>query len=262
MPVAIATLSFAMLLAVGSVSVQFKVMHIENGLMSELLVDRDALRKNIDADLEEISKMDVSEFIQSSSFRFGKSAVQEQPSEEHALGLNYMRLVAPTIALQMIFNIAVMFVAAVFFLLLFAEGSKSAYETARRFPGKIFPMGGLILWMLVRSFVWIPLVGPIIAFFMLPRLALAPVFLVSGEVGIHQSLQLSMKRTSGRWFAVFLRLVLIAIAAFLILWPMLVITVGVSLFSLKIGFILLLLACIFSIAFQCASLTVLAARMA
>ena len=261
-PLAIATLSFAMLLAVGSAAVQFKVLHIENGIMSEFSLDRDELRTTVDTDLMAISEMDVSEFMEMSGFRFGSEAVQEQPSGEHKVGLTYLRRVSPYVFMQMLFNIVVMFCAGVFFLLLFSGGSQSAYETARRLPGYIFPMCGLVIWMLVRSLIWIPLVGPAIALYMLPRLSLAPVYLASGEAGVFESLHLSMRRTSGHWVSMFLRLVLIGIVAVLILWPMLVLVVGASLLSAKLGYILFLLAIIFILAFQCAGLTVLAVMMA
>lgn len=261
-PLAIATLSFSMLLAVGSAAVQFKVLHIENGIMSEFSLDRDELRTTVDADLIAISEMDVSEFVETSGFRIGSDAVQQPPSGEHAVGLTYLRRVSSFVFMQLLFNIIVMFCAAVFFLLLFSGGSQSAYETARRLPMYIFPMCGLVIWMLVRSLIWIPLVGPAIALYMLPRLSLAPVFLASGEAGVFQSLHLSMRRTSGHWISMFLRLALIGIVAVLILWPMLIFVVGASLLSVKLGYILFLLAIIFIVAFQCAGLTVLAVMMA
>lgn len=252
-PLAVAILSFAMLLAVGSAAVRFRILHIEDGLMSEFSLDRDVLRTEIEKDLTKISEMDVSEFIRQGGFQSGQTS---------SLGLRYVRLTMPVIALQMFFNAAVMFIAGVFFLLLFTRGSESGYDAAQRLPRTIARMCGLVLWMLVRSFIWILPIGPLIAVYMLPRLALAPVILAGGEAGIFQSMQLSMKRTSRRWLAMFIRLVLIAIVAFLILWPMLVITVGITLLSMKLGYLLLLCALLFSIAYQCAALTVLAALMA
>lgn len=262
LPVAIATLSFAMLLAVGSAAVQFHTVRIEDGMMSEFGVDREKLRTTVDSDLVAIGEMDVSEFIETSGIRFGSGSVTDAPSGEHALGLTYVRRVSPFVALQMLFNIAVMFVAAVFFLLLFAGGSQSAYEVARKLPRMTVSMCGLLIWVLVRSLLWVPLVGPFIALYMLPRLSLAPVFFAGGEAGVFQSIHLSQKRTSGRWLTTVIRLILIVVTALLILWPMLVLVVGIALLSVKLGYILLLLAFMFWIAYQCAALTVLAAQMA
>lgn len=261
-PLAIATLSFAMLLAVGSAAVQFKVLHIEDGIMSEFGLDSDELRATVDADLMAISEMDVSEFMETSGFRIGSEAVQEQPSGEHRVGLTYLRRVSPYVFIQLLFNTVVMFCAGVFFLLLFSGGSQSAYETARKLPGMIFPMCGLVIWLLVRSWIWIPLVGPAVAIYRIPRLLLAPVYLASGEAGVFESLHLSMRRTSGHWVAMFLRLALLVIVSILILWPMLVFVVGASLLSAKLGYILFLLAIVFILAFQFAGLTVLAVMMA
>ncbi len=228
--------------------------------MSELALDQEALRTTVDADLGVISTMEFGEFIQQSGYRFGAESLQ--PVGEHAVGMKFMLRVAPFIALQVLFNITVMFCAGVFFLLLFTRGSESAYQTAQRLPANILRMCGLMIWMLVRSLIWIPFIGPVLGIYMVPRLSLAPVFLASGEAGVFQSLHLSMRRTSGHWFTVFLRLVLILIVGCIILWPMLVLAVGVSLLSAKLGFMLLLLALMFMIAFLCASLTVLGAMMA
>ncbi len=260
LPVAIATLSFAMLIAVGSAAVQFQVVRIEDGMMSEFRVDREKLRTTVDADLVAIGEMDVGEFIEASGIRFGSGNVASVPSGEHAFGLAYVRRVSPLVAAQMAFNLIVLFVAAVFFFLLFTGGSQSAYEAARRLPRMTLRMCALAVWLVVRSLLWIPLVGPFIALYMLPRLSLAPVFFAGGEAGVFQSIHLSLKRTSGRWLMTVIRLILIVVTALLILWPMLVLVVGVALLSVKVGYILLLLAFIFWIAYQCAALTVLAAQ--
>ncbi len=260
-PTAIAALSFTMLLAVSSTAVQFTVMNIEDEFMSELSLDRDQLRSNIDADIAVISTMKFPEFLQQSGYTFGSTSPM-QPTGEHALGIRYMMKVAPIVALQLVCNIATLFVAFVFFLLFFSRGSESAYETAQRLPRYILRMSGLLIWMLIRSWMWIPFIGPFLALYFVPRLSLAPVFLVSGTTGVFQSLRLSMTRTSGHWLGVFIRLALIIIVSFLMFWAALVVVVGVSLLSVKLGFILLLLSLVFAIAFQCASFTVLGAMMA
>lgn len=261
-PIFVATISFAMLLAAGSAAVQFHVAYIEDKLMTQYSLDSEALRIRLDADLQAISVMDAREFMESSGIRFGGPELQSAPTGEHVLGLAYMLQMAPVILLQLLFDITTMFVAAVFFLILFSQGSKSAYEAAQRLPKIIFPMCAQLFWILVRSFLWIPIVGPIIAMYMLPRLCLAPVILASGEAGIVQSARLSMKRTSRHWFSLVLRLVLIAIVACLILWPMLVLVVGVTLLSYKLGYLLLLCCTVFIIAFLSAALTVLSVMMA
>ena len=262
-PIAVATLTFAMLLAVASAAVQFKVASIEEDLMAEFSLNQEALRATVDADLAQIATMDVSQFMQATGFQFGSKEIQQvTPTGEHSVGLMYMQRVAPFVVSQLLYNIVVLFVAAVFFLLLFTRGKQSPYDIAIRLPSYIIPMCGLILWVFVRSLIWIPLVGPAIAIYMLPRLCLAPVYFASGEARLFQSVHLSMQRSSGHWLALILRFILIAIVAFLILWPMLVLVVGATLLSIKLGYILLLLALVFIIAFQCASLTVLATMMA
>jgi len=262
MTVAVATLSFAMLLAVGASAVQFRTQRIEDTLMTELAMGEEAFVSALESQMLEISEMEFPEFMQATGYRFGPNAVQEPPAEEYKLALRYFRRTMPFALARIAFDIIVMFIAAVFFLLLFTNGSQSGYESARRLPGAIFPMIGLIFWMLVRSLIWVPLVGPAIAIYMLPRIALAPVLLASGEAGIRESIQLSMKRTSGHWVSMLLKLFLIGLTSLLLLWPLLVLVVATAVFSVKIGYILLLLSLIFIVAYQCAALTVLAVIMA
>lgn len=259
-PLLVAAISFTMLLAVGSAAVQFRVLHIEDGIMSEFSLGRDELRTTIDEDFVAIGAMDVTEFMRVTNF--GKDEFLQPQDGERKVGMTYLRRVSPIVFLQLGFNVLVMFAAAVFFLLLFTRGAQSPYDAAKRLPLFFVRMCGLLIWMLVRSFLWIPLLGPVIALYMLPRLSLAPVILASGEAGVFESLNLSMRRTSGHWISLFLRLVLIGIIALLLLWPMTVLVVGATLLSIKLGFFLLLLSLILTIAFQCAALTVLAAMMA
>lgn len=262
MPVAVATLSFAMLLAVGAAALQFRTQHIEDQLMTELSMDEETFVTALEKQILEISEMEFPEFVQTTGYHFGPNAVHGSPAEEYKLALRYLRRTMPFVLAKIGFDIVVMFIASVFFLLLCTNGSQSAYESARKLPGALIPMMCLIFWMLVRSLIWVPLVGPAIALYMAPRLALAPVFLASGEAGIRESVQLSMKRTSGHWVSILLRLLLIGLTSFLILWPLLVLAVATALFSVKLGYILILLSFIFIVAYQCAALTVLAAIMA
>lgn len=261
-PVAVATLSFAMLLAVGAAAVQFRTQHIEDQLMAEFSMTEEVFMTTLETQIRGLSEMEFPQFVQATGYHFGPNAVHDPPAEEYKLGFRYLKRSMPFVLGRIAFDIVVMFIASIFFLLLFTSGGQSAYESARKLPGAILPMISVIFWILLRSLIWIPIVGPAIALYMLPRLSLAPVFLASGEAGIRESVHLSMKRTSGHWVSMLLKLFLIGLTSFLILWPLLVLVVATALFSVKIGYILLLLSAIFIIAYQCAAWTVLAVMMA
>ncbi|MEI8230893.1 MAG: hypothetical protein WCG83_07215 [Candidatus Peregrinibacteria bacterium] len=58
---------------------------------------------------------------------------------------------------------------------------------------------GMSLWITLRSFIWIPILGWVAAVYLGPRLCLAPVILLSEGKGIRESARESMRRTEGKW---------------------------------------------------------------
>jgi hypothetical protein len=62
---------------------------------------------------------------------------------------------------------------------------------------RVIPFLGLILWVIIRSFAWIPIVGAIIALFRIPRFVLAPVIMLAEEKGVLESASESYRRSKG-----------------------------------------------------------------
>jgi hypothetical protein len=64
---------------------------------------------------------------------------------------------------------------------------------------KALQMITLCFWIVIRSFVWIPLLGIIIAFFLLPRFILSPYLLLEERKDVMQSVRESIIRTKKSW---------------------------------------------------------------
>jgi len=76
-------------------------------------------------------------------------------------------------------------------------------EARKRGPGYILPMIGLNLWLFVRTFIWIPGIGFIIAIILGPRFVASHAILVSEKKGIMASASESYRRTQSLWGKIF-----------------------------------------------------------
>jgi hypothetical protein len=153
------------------------------------------------------------------------------------------------------------FIASLFYLILFVSGDAGASDALTALPLRVFPMIGVYLWMLIRSFLWIPIVGVPLSFYFAPRLSLAPVILASGEASVRRSVALSMKRTKGMWLQIVFRFLMVSFVAFVLGWLLLTAVGVMSLFSIKIAYILWLLLLQLLLAYFTASLVVLAVTL-
>lgn len=76
---------------------------------------------------------------------------------------------------------------------------KDPWVALRKGAHYILPLLGIWLWMILRSFAWIPFIGIITAIILMPRMALAPVIMIEGKKGIMESVSMSMNSTRGYW---------------------------------------------------------------
>jgi len=63
----------------------------------------------------------------------------------------------------------------------------------------ILPLFGMFLWVIVRSFIWIPFIGILIAIILGPRFILSPLYLLQQKKGVIESVSQSYKATQGYW---------------------------------------------------------------
>jgi hypothetical protein len=195
--VTVAVISFAMLAAVSSAFVQRKIDAIETTLSAHFKLTRDELETKVQEQVNALSKLDMQEFIAAVQHRGGSPSIGSASAlSSDRIGITYVARIGPFVAFMLLLDSVIAFVACVYFLILFSRGSLSAYEASVLLPKYVVSMAFLFLWMFFRSLAWIPLVGPFIALYILPRMSLAPVIHASGESGIRESISVSLLRTS------------------------------------------------------------------
>ncbi len=145
---------------------------------------------------------------------------------------------------------AILFVSALFFLLVGLREGKTAYDIARELPGKIFPTFIVLAWASLRSFVWLPVAGWVAAVFLLPRFILAPTLFLTGQRGILSSVSGSMARTKGKWLAIVGSLLTLFLVVIVGLWGAGGVVDLVGVFLPKFGFLVWLFALEVAIAFM------------
>ncbi len=106
---------------------------------------------------------------------------------------------APLIGISGLIGGIIAVFAHVYFLLLALSPTQDAMVILKKTPALFWRLLGLWIWMFIRSFAWIPLLGLIPAIIFGPRFILAPVILVKEKKGIMESVSVSYERTSGYW---------------------------------------------------------------
>jgi hypothetical protein len=248
-PVIAAVLTFAMIAALASAFTQRRVDAVQEGFVKAFSLPRESIDKDIQDQLIVLSALPINEFMH----LVQESANRDSSTKDRTtLGISYALQAGPYILLEFLIDITALFVASIFFFLLFTRGTLSGIDVSKMLPGSIIPSLGLLLWSIVRPLFFVTMVGPV--------LALA--IYLSGEAGIRKSVSIGAKRFFKQPFRIFLSACGALAVGFLLLWPLLILVSVTALFSVKIAFFLLLCTLFFIIAFLCAAFTVLGAMIA
>ncbi len=231
-------LCFTMLCAVVSATVNRKIAIIEDRISASASLSWQELRLKVNDRLKTFDQNDTQ--IVMSGFGIGTSTVtiDELSGSSDTAALAFVAAAAPWILISFASMLIVYFVASVFFLHRAAHPLLSDSDLLLMLPLLILKMLGLLLWYFIRSLLWFPLIGPLLALFMTPRLLLAPAILARKKSGIFLSVRESMKATKGRWFFVAGSLLLIFLTSIAMLWFGVVIVALIALFSTKLSFFL------------------------
>lgn len=105
----------------------------------------------------------------------------------------------PAIGASMLIMWVISLVASAYFLLLALDEKLTFQGALARTPGLIIPLFLLSLWIMLRSFIWVPLLGIILAIILGPRFVCAPVLLARDHKGVLESASMSYAKTRGQW---------------------------------------------------------------
>lgn len=260
--IGISVACFTMLSGAASAYTSRGIDAVEQTLAVHFGMTRDDFETTMQQEINRMNALDLQAFVREIRNRAGEPTIASGvtiPGDQ--LGMVYIARVGPKLLMLVAIDCLAFFVAYVFFLIVFTRGNISPYEAAAQLPMQVLSQILLACYALIRSLIWIPAIGFLIAMYYVPRLSLAPVVMASGESGATESLRMSLARTKGAWFTVATSLMGILLIIALMLWPALVVVASVSLFSFKLSFIVWLASLYALLAFFAAAQTMLAVML-
>lgn len=139
-------------------------------------------------------------------------AMAEQMVRSGMMG-GLLRFVLPTVGISMLIVIAIGLLAKSYYLVVAVRGFSDPAAAFQSAAGSIVRLIGLWIWMFLRSFAWIPVIGIVTAIVIGPRLILAPIYLLEQGKGITESTRMSYAATSGWWGKIFGHLLVVGLCA-------------------------------------------------
>lgn len=129
--------------------------------------------------------------------------MQEQIGDESLQGIRmmggFMRAMAPLFGIAFLLSALIGLIGKSYFLVVVVRNLRDVNAAASATGAAILPLIGMWLWIAIRSFVWIPFLGVILAIILAPRFLLTPLYLLEGKKGVLQSATLSYRATKGYW---------------------------------------------------------------
>ena len=128
-------------------------------------------------------------------------------------GKHIMVKLLPLQLLLLATTILISIIASAYYLVVGTRKDDDPIDSFKGAFNYILPMIGLVIWVNLRSFVWIPFVGLFTGLYYMPRFAFSGVILVRDKKGILESANLSMEAAKGHW----LRIVLYSIGLLIVM---------------------------------------------
>ncbi|HLD64296.1 MAG TPA: hypothetical protein VI913_05370 [Candidatus Peribacteraceae bacterium] len=118
----------------------------------------------------------------------------------------------PLLALLFVVQMLVMLLSFHFYFVQAVSEVTTPVEVWRNLRTHLLPLIGVSLWIVIRTFSWLPFIGPLFALLLGPRFVLAPVILLQEKKGIMASARLSYERTRGHWWSITSQAILMTLA--------------------------------------------------
>ncbi len=119
----------------------------------------------------------------------------------------------PALSIGALISFLISAIALTYFSILALKDVKDPAVIARQIPGLILPMIGLMIWIFLRSFVWLFVIPAIV---LGPRFIASIVYLVRDGKGVMESARLSYGATAGYWGKIWGNGIVLAVVLFVV----------------------------------------------
>ncbi len=171
--------------------------------------------------------------------RMGGLMEQMTDEEREALfakeGVKMMIEMLPIMGSGLLWWLFVSLFSTSYYMLLVLEKAKEPMDILNASTKKVLPLLGVWVWSMLRSFVWIPILGIIPAIILGPRFALASVLVFEKKVGVCASVSESYLRTKGYWGKILGNMFAVGMVTMLASWVLKVLTSPIAQASTVFG---------------------------
>lgn len=195
-PILTAALVLGAVSAVVNSAIAVKTADRVNGMMQNMGMDAERVQ-DLSLRIQQGDESAVAEMEALVQANFGENADQDTVSR--AIGLNMLKTVGPAVGLAGLVGGVFSVLALAFYITLALWPIQNAQVTASTAAKSFIPLLGLMIWIFIRTFAWIPFIGAITAIVLGPRFALAPVIMLQEKKSIMDSASSSYARSRGYW---------------------------------------------------------------
>jgi hypothetical protein len=126
-----------------------------------------------------------------------------------------MATMVPAIGVSLVITWILSLLAFAYYAIVAVEG-KDVNGTLARVKSAFFSLFLVNLWTMLRSFIWIPILGLIPAIILGPRFVAAPLIHLTEGKGVTASVSDSYRRTRGHWAKIVGNVIVAALVAFVV----------------------------------------------
>lgn len=172
----------------------------------EMLEMQRMLRSGDEEAVEEIMQA-----LESTTEPLEQMTDEERDAFFAAEGMRMMRSLLPLIGVGMLWWALMALLATGYFTFLALGSSNDPVALLQLALGKALSLLGVGVWAMLRSFVWIPILGIVPAVILGPRFACSTVILLCDRVGVKDAVAQSYARTRGYWGKICSNMLLVAL---------------------------------------------------
>lgn len=128
---------------------------------------------------------------------------EEREAAMMSMGMSAIGAVLPTVGIASLILLVVHLLSMSYFSVIAIRGVRDVSAVFSQSIPLLLPLLGLWIWIVLRTFIWIPIIGFIFAIILGPRFIAAPVLLVRDSKGIMDAASQSYTRTANYWGKIF-----------------------------------------------------------